>query len=210
MASERRFLRRAMPIEPTFKHTGLASPITEFALALAAKRDGLWVPSGTAMVIAPYLALTAKHVIEDFWRRFEQAPLDGLNPGTFSIVACQIVENGKTGQAWSVTKLTLSTFTDVAFLHLTNPIGGIPGYQWRGAKLCFASPLRLSARGSWALDTTVHALTLGNTGTAVLKSSGTTLQLLPSAKWSRFIPEGATRRCFLSLAIGQMRDSSME
>ncbi len=136
----RRFLILAMRFEPTFKHTGLASPITEFALALAAKKDGLWVPSGTAMVIAPYLALTAKHVIEDFWRRFEEVPLDGRSPGTFSILACQIVENGKTGQAWSVTKLTLSTFTDIAFLHLTNPIGGIPGYEWRGVKLDLAPP----------------------------------------------------------------------
>jgi V8-like Glu-specific endopeptidase len=57
---------------PSFTETGLNSPITEFALPLTARKGNEFFPSGTAVVIAPYLALTAKHVIEDYWIRFEQ------------------------------------------------------------------------------------------------------------------------------------------
>ncbi len=143
--------RDTVPIEPTFTHTGLNSPITEFALALAARRGDTFAPSGTAIVIAPYLALTAKHVIEDYWRRFETAPLVAAcddesgnpqtnNPGKFSILAYQVLGGGRTGQIWNVTKIVLSTFTDVAFLHLTHPIGGVRGYEWRGVKLRLDPP----------------------------------------------------------------------
>jgi Trypsin-like peptidase domain len=139
-----------MMIEPTFKQTSMAQPITEFALALAARKGDVWVPSGTAIVIAPHLALSAGHVIEDFWRRFERSQLVAdvdatsnnrpVNPGTFSMMAFQILEKGTTGQIWSVTKAVFSRFTDVAFLHLTHPIGAVPGFVWRGVKIGLAPP----------------------------------------------------------------------
>jgi hypothetical protein len=142
---------KTKPIEPTFKHTGLDSPITEFALALAANKGDNWIPSGTAIVISPYLAITAKHVIEGFWHKFESSRLVADHgssrgysatdkAGTFSISAFQVLPGGTSGQLWSVTKIVLSTFTDVAFLHLTNPIGAVQGYQWRAVKMSLAPP----------------------------------------------------------------------
>ena len=111
--------------EPSFKETGLVSVITEFAFALTAFRGETWWPSGTAIVIGPYFAITAKHVIEDYWNRYEKAQSKAKigerveAAGTFHILACQILERGRTGALWSVTRLWYSPFTDVAFLRLT-------------------------------------------------------------------------------------------
>jgi hypothetical protein len=137
-------------IEPTFKQTAAGQPITEFALALAARKGDVWVPSGTAIVVSPHLALSAGHVIEDFWRRLEKSELVAdidatggdhpINPAAFSMMAFQILKNGTAGQIWSVTKVVFSRFTDVAFLCLTHPIGAVPGFVWRGIKIRLAPP----------------------------------------------------------------------
>jgi hypothetical protein len=136
-------------IEPTFKETP-GQPITEFALALSARKGDVWIPSGTAIVVSPNLALSAGHVIEDFWHRFEKSQLVAdtdrtsatrpINPGTFSMMAFQILQNGTAGQIWSVTKVVFSRFTDIAFPHLTHPIGAVPGFVWRGVKMRLAPP----------------------------------------------------------------------
>ena len=50
--------------------TRLESPLTEDALLLLG-RDGITNnPIGSAVFIAPGLALTAKHVVEEFWRLY--------------------------------------------------------------------------------------------------------------------------------------------
>lgn len=55
---------------PSWEGTSLDSPITKVAIPLIAIRDGITYPSGTACVIAPWLAITARHVVEDHFKYF--------------------------------------------------------------------------------------------------------------------------------------------
>jgi hypothetical protein len=47
-------------VEPEFVETELPSTITEFALSLASLNGNHWRASGTAVVVAPHLAITAE------------------------------------------------------------------------------------------------------------------------------------------------------
>jgi hypothetical protein len=74
-------------------HTGLRSIITEFALALLSHRDNTYYACGTAIVVAPYLAMTARHVVEDYW--FESLQLhESHSSGSFSLLAFQGLDEG--------------------------------------------------------------------------------------------------------------------
>jgi Trypsin-like peptidase domain len=132
--------------EPSFKETGLASPITEIALALTASKDGVWRPSGTAVVIGPHLAITAKHVIEDYWKKYEGIQIEAEvgeridEAGSFHIFAFQVLEEGKTGALWEVTRIWLSPFTDVAFIRLTPYSEAARKYKWRVANINLLPP----------------------------------------------------------------------
>ena len=48
---------------PTFKYTGLDSPITEFAIMLVGRRDNHYSVVGSGVLIGPGAAITANHVI---------------------------------------------------------------------------------------------------------------------------------------------------
>src|SRR5688572_16789848 len=112
---------------PIFEATGLRSTITEFALPLAAFRDDDFHPCGTAVVVAPYLALTARHVIEDYFRVFMGRPYSGETD--FAIVAFQGLNEGTSGAVWSITRLWHAR-TDITFLKL-EPLQVPPGHVWR-------------------------------------------------------------------------------
>lgn len=126
--------------EPSFKEVGVKSPITGFALRLAAYHEGVWRPSGTAIIIGPHLAVTAKHVVEDFLSTYEPHSPAEISSIAFSIVAIQIAANGDGGSMWAVTKVFHSPFTDIAFLQLMPQSAGAAQYRWRGAKLQLLPP----------------------------------------------------------------------
>jgi hypothetical protein len=106
--------------KPSFTETGLKTLITEFALALMAWKDDHWTPSGTAVLVGGYgLAMTANHVITDYWDRYERAPLsEGNSEGSFQIMALQMLDGGEIAAPWLVHKIWLSPYTDAAFLGL--------------------------------------------------------------------------------------------
>lgn len=105
-------------MNPNFIDTALPSAITEWALPLASQSGDYWWASGTAVVVAPHLAITAKHVIEDHWQRQQgSVPRSGAAHGDFSIVAVQVPETGEP-RLWAVRKIWPSAHTDVAFLKL--------------------------------------------------------------------------------------------
>ena len=139
-------------MKPTFLRTGLRSPITEFALPLLASSRGEYIPSGTAIIVAPYLAITARHVIADYWSRFEDEPLSGDRDagGSFSIQALQVLDEGEHGALWDVRRLWLSPHSDIAFLRL-DPRSCFPAsHSWRCPKLDLLPPgvgARVSAFG---------------------------------------------------------------
>jgi len=126
---------------PGFVETGLRSPITEFALSLVAHRANEFHPSGTAAVIAPHLAITAKHVITDYWERYEGCvPEEGLMSGTFYLQAFQCLREGTVGALWDVTRLWLSPHTDVAFLRLTPASDQAVHHVWRAPRMNLLPP----------------------------------------------------------------------
>ncbi len=96
--------------------------------------------SGTAIVIAPYLAITARHVIEDLLQRYDRGcPEEGHVEATFSLQAFQVT-NRDAGSLWSITRLWLSPHTDIAFVRLTPASDSVQTHTWRGPKLRLTPP----------------------------------------------------------------------
>jgi V8-like Glu-specific endopeptidase len=138
-------------IVPSFKETGLASGITEFALAILARRGNNFSPSGTAVAIAPNLAMTAKHVVEGHWRYFEDSPLvNRESKGSFSVQCFQVLEQGASGALWVATRFWLSPHTDIAYLGLRPASKTAQAHRWRGLRMNLLPPRigeRVSAFG---------------------------------------------------------------
>lgn len=120
--------------EPGFGETNPNSPITEVALAITAHRDDKCYASGTAVIIGPYLAITAKHVIDDFNREFDEINTDylpnGEIAGTYHLQLFQILENGNSCRLWNVTRLWSSNFTDIVVLRLSPIAQEALKYEW--------------------------------------------------------------------------------
>jgi V8-like Glu-specific endopeptidase len=146
-------------IVPSFNETGLASVITEVALAILGLKNKTFSPSGTAVVIAPYLAMTARHVIEGHWRDFEIGPLiHSKSTGGFSLQCFQVLKAGGSGALWDVTRLWLSPHTDIAYLRLQPASKTAQTHRWRGVRLNLLPPRvgeRVSAFGYAASSVTL-------------------------------------------------------
>jgi hypothetical protein len=101
---------------------------------MAHKNDNYYA-SGTAIIIGNNLAITAQHVISDFFAYFEGHQLDALPnseiPGTFYMQVFQILNEGKSGLIWNVTRLWSCNFTDIAVLRLTPFSKDAVNYKWR-------------------------------------------------------------------------------
>jgi hypothetical protein len=108
--------------EPTFQEAQLDDIMREHALALMAVTEGQWFASGTATIIGPRFALTAKHVIEDYEERF----------GRFSCLAANVLQGGTVGALWTVNRYYSSPFTDITLLFLSPAPGSKPAedYAW--------------------------------------------------------------------------------
>lgn len=127
--------RQRFSKEPTFNGTDLDSPITEFALGIMAHRGGEYYASGSAIVIGQGIAITAQHVIDDFFRKFEGNYLDaapnGEVEGTFHLQLFQILNKGQSGLIWNVTRLWSCNFTDIAVLRLSPTSQEALNHKWR-------------------------------------------------------------------------------
>lgn len=96
------------------------SPITGFAIAIASFHSGFYWASGTAMIIAPYLAITAKHIVDDHWRQHHGSPLPTGRTevtGAFLLFAFQAPADGPPC-LWSVQRIWSSNITDISILRL--------------------------------------------------------------------------------------------
>lgn len=131
---------------PSFNDTNLNSPVNEFALGLCALKDDIYYGSGTAVVIGRYLAITAKHVIEDFVSHFDSVklPEEGTvdHDASFNLQAFRILENGSSGKLYDITKIWYCKFSDLALVRLSPRTGD--DSVWRLPKL----DLRVPAVGS--------------------------------------------------------------
>ncbi len=102
---------------PTFKGTPAGDQIRRFAWPLLVREGDQALASGTACVIGPELALTAKHVVADYIDRFgiERSP-GGGTAASFQVLLHQQV--GAEEFLWTVDKIWLCALTDAAVLHL--------------------------------------------------------------------------------------------
>jgi hypothetical protein len=128
-------------MEPQIQETGPDGVITEVALGLMAQRPDKWYPSGTAVVIAPHLALTARHVVDDYWRHFDQnwKLKLGDSHGDFGLLALQVLP-GRQGVIWAIRRLWRSEHTDLAVLQLAPYSNLAAGYRWRCPMLQLLAP----------------------------------------------------------------------
>jgi hypothetical protein len=121
--------------------TRLDDSITEFGLALLAGSGVDWQPVGTAIVVAPHLAVTAKHVVDHCWRTFgqEHKLKFGDLHGDFGLIAFQMLPTGK-GCLWAVRKCWRSPHSDLAVLQLDAYSEPAKTYRWRRPKLRVCPP----------------------------------------------------------------------
>jgi hypothetical protein len=124
-----------------FVDTPLPSPITEFVVQITSNLDGEdHYASGTGVIVAPFLAFAARHVLEEHWMRHHQTPLplSGESAGRFSFVLAQLV--GNTLNLWTVTRLWAAGHTDIVALRLTPYSEGATNYQFRHLTLDLMPP----------------------------------------------------------------------
>src|SRR5512139_2383269 len=98
---------------PTWKGTSLDQPITKVAIPLIAIRDSVGHPSGTACIIAPYLAITARHVVEDHFELFEGTTPAGECASTYQVLT-YVVPSPGTALPFFVARTWASALTDIA------------------------------------------------------------------------------------------------
>jgi hypothetical protein len=111
------------------------SPIMNVGLQLLARRVEAENPSdydalGSAIMIRPELAITAKHVIEDYIKKYGATGHPNNLNTNFSLSAFQIIcketnDVNATAVMYGITKLVLSPLSDLALLHLS-PLSRIP------------------------------------------------------------------------------------
>lgn len=94
-------------------------------LALVAAREGIApYPAGSAVIIAPGIALTADHVLDGLWKHFEESEV-GNQPAGFSIQALQYIPGRSQPVAWHVATAGRANALDIAILSLT-PSSNVP------------------------------------------------------------------------------------
>lgn len=92
--------------------------IADWALPLLAQGGEEIVRSGTAVFIHPALAITAKHVILDYWERLVgRIPEDTQVGEDFTIISNQLLSSGDEA-LWSVSRVYLVEDADLAVLYL--------------------------------------------------------------------------------------------
>ena len=112
--------------------------LAEVTLALAAGRGNQVHPSGTATIIGYRLAITAKHVIDDYWNAFEwkkivEPPLGTPSDKTtsYTVIAVNNVPKIDEIALWYVTKVWCSNFTDIALLYFQPGSPAALQHDWK-------------------------------------------------------------------------------
>lgn len=131
------------PDIPSFATT-VESVIMEVSLALRAQKNEEYYASGSAVLIANNVAITAKHVFEDFWKLYSDNKKLIAGPeasGNFSMQAISFPNDGKKAALWNILYVALAPNTDIAFLHLTPADENSLNYKWKKIpKIDFAPP----------------------------------------------------------------------
>jgi hypothetical protein len=117
-------------MKASFDYTPWESPITLVAGVLVAGTDETdLIPTGTGVLCAPFVGLTARHVIDEIFQRFEQRT-PGEAGGELSFGLHFANRLGTTLVKWDVMGYGYSSSIDIASLVL-EPAGELPpGFAW--------------------------------------------------------------------------------
>src|SRR5262245_1138172 len=105
-------------VPPTWQGTSLDSPITKVAIPLIAVREDDIYPSGTACIIAPWLAVTARHVVEDQFERYVGRLPDGSDEAAHETLTYINPGNGQPAIPLFVSRTWYLNPYDIAILLL--------------------------------------------------------------------------------------------
>lgn len=131
--------------ELDFVHTP-RSIIAEMVISLGAEHDGDILVSGSAVIVNRYLAVTASHVIDDYFERIEgRAPTHGHH-ASFAVTAIQTLKEGAEAAVWTIDKIWMASWTDIAFIRLHPVSDTAATYEWRGRLRMNALPPPIGTR----------------------------------------------------------------
>lgn len=89
--------------------------ITEFAMHLMAFRDDHYDPMGSAILIRPNLLLTARHVFDDYWAKFDGRKFEDGMQASFACHAFQKLLDGRIYEL-PIRKVWTAPWSDLALL----------------------------------------------------------------------------------------------
>jgi len=116
----------------TFSETSLSSPICEWALPIVAIKGSDYYPSGTAILIAERLALTARHVVEGFMEELGSTQVSKSKwKHSFALQVFQMRESGESGVVWNVKRIWRSGYTDIAVMLLEPTAEECLDFEWK-------------------------------------------------------------------------------
>jgi Trypsin-like peptidase domain len=133
----------SVPWSTNFSHTGFDSPISEFAVMLVGRDERKCSPFGTGVIIGPHIAITARHVIDEFFQEHEGVDpreREHLIDAKFAVQALHFLEKGTKVSAWDVRKIYTLDGNDIAFLQLAPTLKSQLSYSWRGIVLQLLPP----------------------------------------------------------------------
>lgn len=123
-----------------FESTAATEVITEFAVALFKQSPEGLKPVGTAIVIAPNLILTAKHVVEGIWEMYHLRRSNKQSDS--ALIAFQVLP-GATGALWYAKNAYFSPHdADLVLLDIFPYSESASIHQWRKVVINFA-PVRV-------------------------------------------------------------------
>ena len=105
---------------PRFVPTRIDSPIMEIALLIVGIQSDIALALGTGFIVAPYIAMTATHVVREFFKQFGsggEMSSDKTSKGNFRLLALQYPRPAEES-FWNVKTAVWSPHSDLCYLRL--------------------------------------------------------------------------------------------
>ena len=124
-------------------------PIFDCVFSVGCFTEDKFLASGTAVVIAPNLAITAKHVVEDFIKKFQNIDLTQINRNegntkieilNTNLIALQYQDNGHSLNIWRTQEVYFCLHTDIAFLFLLPFNKESENFKWETCNIDLVPP----------------------------------------------------------------------
>lgn len=127
-------------LPPAWQGTSLDSPITKVVVPLIAVYGDELYPSGTACIIAPWLAVTARHVVEDQFEHFVGHPPNKADNAVHETLTYVTPGNGQPAIPFFVSRTWYLEPYDIAVLLLTPASAMNHQHVWDRPRLSLLPP----------------------------------------------------------------------